>query len=354
MIAEFDEHHRAYSEKEMKELLSDNWPTVLRIGRHLERHSLLSPHQLMGAVSHDLCLQYRDFPVLQGVLESCSQNGTVNLTLLKDCVTQHGMPPLSFRGGTTQPMVPAPPNCRAASAGKQTPYSTTHNNGAPPYAVKGDHLLTQNQHRSGLEGKKSAFRLAITSAAEGSSTISRAGFFKAMNQLDSLSHREAEDLFSVLDPRRTGHVNVNEFCDRFTFEFLKPKSMRNTLGACGSDGYTNVFEWRGTLAANAQSQSPRDRPTTAGKSPNKCSSGPKSTKASSLRREVAAATRHATDDATSYAGELKPSVARAAAQSLSTSHGVTLPRPPSMARVRTKVVADARLMGNVGACPHAE
>jgi hypothetical protein len=46
---------------------------------------------------------------------------------------------------------------------------------------------------------------------------------------------------------KTNRVSVDEFIKRFGFEFLKQKSMRNTVGISNNDGNTDTFQWAASL-----------------------------------------------------------------------------------------------------------
>jgi hypothetical protein len=278
---------RRFTETEMKALVNDNWPAVYRVAKHVERYGKLTVHLLQSGIAHELCLMHRDMPVLRDVLMACSDDGVVSIQKLREVVV-----------GAKNPLSISPRR--------------------PPYAIRNDEQVESPRD---LDRRRELFRRAIQSAA-GAPVISRRSFGAVVSAVDrfGISDREASDLFSTLDPKRSGFVNVEEFIDRFTLEFLKPKSMRPTLGATGADGRSNAFEW--PIA---------DRPATARRadgSPQKPKrpQSVKSTRSSLLRRETADATKP-----TRVTEELP-----------------RLPQPPARhSRMNLTVVASPRLLGNL-------
>ena len=346
---------RPYSIRELKELLHDNWPTIHRLARRIVRYGPLTAHLYQSAIAHELCLGHRDSPVVAQVLaEHLDGGGHVDVASLKA-------------------------DCDAACAGGSSNLPARR----PPFAIKGDHLWSMSKHKQGLESKKEAFRAAMMKAGNGQATVTRKGFCKALNSVEryGVSDREADDLFTVLDPKKTGAINVNEFCDRFTFDFLKPKSMRNTLGVSGSDGKSTAFEWPTSVtapipsklsgpmrvqSARAHRSSSPDRASASG-SPRHHRQPPKTTRAAALRKEAGTAMRATVEDPAAYFGlprlpgqrlaSASPrgrAAAAAAADAALAASDVSVPRPPKSGRLNLDVVADPQLLGNVPRAPAAE
>ena len=306
---EFDEDfeaQRKFGEAEMKALLRDNWSVVSRIAKRVERVGQLTVHLLHSGIAHELCLTYRDNPMLNSVLASCSENGVVLMPSLRDAVKDA-----------------RPPTAPARRL--------------PPYATAADETAASSPTRS-LKARQAAFRAAATSAAGGKKMVSRKAFGKVVAAVDrfGVSDREAADLYTVLDPKRTGLINVEEFCDRFASEFLKPKSMRPTLGVTGADGQSNAFEWSASTTPRQGSASPRGSSRASPKAPATNSVGRpsprratsvKATRASVLRREITSANKSTRD----ALGSTLPAV----------------PMPPQRTRLNLTVMASPRKLGNI-------
>lgn len=302
---------------EMKELLAENWAKVARIAKRIERYGPLTAHLLQGGVTHELCLIHRDALTLAKLLGECSDGEIVNMQRLRDV-------------------------CSAAVA----PYQPSPRR--PPFAVKGDQAAKGVGVQGDLETRKKNFQAAVHRAANGSATLSRRQFNSAINAIDryGVSDREATDLYSVLDPKKSGHVNVSDFCERFTFEFLKPKSMRETLGSQGVDGKHDAFQWptintKPRHHGHAAPSSARSRGSSSHASPR--GSGPRTTRSSALRAQTNTALRQATTTE-SYFTELN-----SAQRKRGEPPQLLVPKPPPTRgrRINLSIIADPTLLGNV-------
>uniref|UniRef100_A0A7S1Q475 EF-hand domain-containing protein n=1 Tax=Neobodo designis TaxID=312471 RepID=A0A7S1Q475_NEODS len=293
------EAQRKFGEAEMKSLLRDNWSVVIRIAKKVERLGQLTVHLLHSGIAHELCLMHRDNPVLHNVLASCSDGGVVSMQLLREAVKDA-----------------RPPTAPARRM--------------PPYAIGNHDGHEDGSAARSIESRQAAFRSAALAAAGGKHVVSRKSFGKVVAAVDrfGVSDREAADLFTVLDPKRTGHVNLDEFCDRFAREFLKPKSMRPTLGATGVDGRSNAFEWSVTESPRrVGSASPRARDGAARSSPRRGPTVVKPTRASALRRDLTAGSARSRDVPPSSLPQV--------------------PMPPQRQRVNLSVLASPRMLGNI-------
>lgn len=285
---------RRFTECEIEALLRDNWSVVVRVAKRIERYGTLTPHLLLSGIAHELCLMQRDMAVLGGVLTRCVEDQVVSMQRLRDTVAAAGV-----------------------SHRFQSPRRP------PPFALAADRSDSVGKS---LPVREEQFRANVLKAAGGKNTVPRKALPAIVSAVDrfGVSDREAADLFSVLDPKRTGFVNVEDFCDRFAVEFLKPKSMRPTLGVTGSDGKATAFEWSCPEAVTPRSAR-LHRPKTTG-SPRSV----KTTRSSTLRRAI-------TETSLSSETRQRPLSA------------VRLPpAPPQRAqRINLTVVASPRMLGNV-------
>ena len=118
-----------------------------------------------------------------------------------------------------------------------------------PYAVTGDPECVNKLQKSYLMRRCKQFQRHLLSfqTSPNSGRISIPDFHKAINGIERYGCSDVDfaHLRKVLDPKNTGTVSIQEFIDRFAFDFLKSKSMRNALGADNNDGKRTVFEWPG-------------------------------------------------------------------------------------------------------------
>lgn len=279
---------KRFTEAEVMALLRDNWSAVVRVAKRIERYGTLTPHLLLGGIAHELCLMHRDMTVLGTVLNQCQEGDTVSMQQLRNVV-----------------------------ATIEVPQRLSSPRRPPPFALANDKI---DSFAQSLSAREAQFRSNVAKAAGGRTTVPRKALPAIVAAVDrfGVSDREAADLFTVLDPKRTGFVSVEEFCNRFAVEFLKPKSMRPTLGVTGSDGKATAFEWSCPEVSTPRSgRTHRAKPAASPRTV-------KTTRSSSLRRAMIESPRQRPHSA------------------------IQLPPAPSNAqRINLTVIASPRMLGNV-------
>jgi hypothetical protein len=165
-----------------------------------------------------------------------------------------------------------------------------------------------------------------------------------------LGERETFEMMVAMDPKMRGFFRVDDVMRRFSFELLKPKCARNTLGRENNDGLATVLEWHGadappcgmSAAATRELRMAQQRSNSARRHtirhvvPNRL--------AHSAKRSVssnAPATARRPGDATGYsvAGAVAATAAvqplSASTAPLPTATSVSVPKPPQRARPAT-------------------
>lgn len=252
---------KEYVERELREMLDEHWTDVSKAGKHQLRYGPLTPESFAGAIIHTLSLRERDIESLMVVLKRCSKDGIVDLAALK---------------GECLPPVPSPRRVLSARARRGM-------SDQPPYATRGDEIVESGKlNKLRLDRMRAALLNHCSSKEE---KLTRLEFIDALEGLQPLgiSREEAIEVLAVMDPKRTGFVSVTDFCNRFAKEYLKPKSMRNSMGNKNNDGITTTFEWPGSLETPPapKPQAPKElswRVRSAGPT--------KDTRAASLRRQA--------------------------------------------------------------------
>jgi hypothetical protein len=122
----------------------------------------------------------------------------------------------------------------------------------PPFAISGDSDHVTDIQSQYFVQRVQSFRNALLEKSRGAPKISREAFTASVASIDryGIGAKQLDHLFSVLDPHKTGFVSIDEFCERFSFEFLKPRSLRNSMGAENCDGTTDAFQWKSSLTNN--------------------------------------------------------------------------------------------------------
>jgi hypothetical protein len=238
--------------QDLRDMLNEHWGGVLRQYKRLERLGEgVNAEELAFAARREMALALRDEPGLITLMRRCCHPGTDNVDLdaLRACAAQQQEVKdweKRFKAyGCVDARVQAATTGVVRSAAK---YMKEYH--GPPYAVTGDSDHMQALHAQYFMGRCDRMRQVLTAAAKGRKEMTAEEFGRALNNSlrYGISEREIDDLLSVLDPKKTGTVSIDDFLNRFSVEYLKPKSLRNTVGATHNDGKTNALQWLASLS----------------------------------------------------------------------------------------------------------
>ncbi len=231
----------------------EHWSALKRHARALELANptggLLDPEQFCAAIMHAIGLSPRDeAPVATLVYSAVDrERRNVDLTkLLNECrryLKSDTKWVQRFQAdGVLEPSMQKGTVGVCSNANR---YQKLYR--GPPFAISGDPEVVNKLQRAYLLRRCKLFQQVLKRLADPSdpAIITLPRFRQALEEIEryGCSDVDFDNLIAVMDPKRTGKINIQDFLSRFAFELLKTKSMRNGVGVSNSDGIRTVFEW---------------------------------------------------------------------------------------------------------------